>query len=263
MKVDAAALLMVAAICVSASACRAGGGDSAQSGERRAASADVVRGYFDDPEIAALAAAACDGDRGTLRATPNVDPNSLGRNGATLLVAAMACRSLPGVEAILELGADPNLDSGAEHGQTPVFLAANMEDSAFLATLLRHGGDPNSSAEGGQSALMAALGRGIDGHWQNYYALLAAGADFNRRHGSTTVAEDAAIFNQYDKVAELLERGYTRDLLRLGRFLETSNTELMPHNQILWANRVRVMLEARGVRFPINPADVQLTGREP
>lgn len=207
---------------------------------------------FPDPKVAALARAACAGDeRGVARQiAAGVDPNTVGEERAVPLVWAIACRNVRGVEALLKGGADPNQLLGDDF--TPVYAAAQGPVD-ILKMLLKYGGDPNAgSKESGGSALIEAMSMGInDGGWKNYYALLEAGADINRVYKPyNTIAIFAATTAQYDKLAELLDRGYDRDLTYLGGAVQAIaiRADLEPKRA-----RVKAMLEARGVKFPVPP----------
>jgi len=216
-----------------------------------------VGDMFSDTDVANLAAAACEGRTAdVLQSRGRVNPNSRGLDGITPLLWAQDCRSLAGVDALLQVGADPNQNTGGGHGFTPVCIAAGLEDPAFLALLLRHGGDPDASYEGGvHTALRLAFERGMLGDWTNYNALIEAGADINRPHAMQTIAEFAAAMNYYDKVAQLLQRGYNHNLPRLALYVQTIHVGVMEPSQVTWAARVRSMLEERGVRFPVRPED--------
>ena len=131
--------------------------------------------------------------------------------------------------------------------------AAAQEPVIFLKMLLKHGGDPNAgSVESGKSALMLAMSMGFhEDNWDNYYALLEAGSDVNRVYGSyNTIAIFAADMAQYDKLAELLDRGYNRDLTALGAHVQARSIQ---HDLESSRAKVKAMLEERGVGFPVPP----------
>ena len=227
------------------------GGDGAHTVGGRS-----VEQVFEDSGAAALARAACQGDvaaiNRALREGANVDAR--GYQGVTPLIWAQSCQNLTGMEALLDAGADPNLMTEGRGSFSAVTVAAEME-TGVLRLLLDHGGDANAAyGEGPSTALTKAFERGVhEQQWENFYALLEEGSDINRVHGGSTIAEFAAALNQYDKVAELLERGYNTRLNRLALRVQNVQLEILPRNQREWVVRVRDMLMARGVRFPVTP----------
>jgi hypothetical protein len=207
---------------------------------------------FPDAKVADLARAACSGnEREVARLiSAGANPNSVGNERAVPLLWAIRCHNIRGVEALLKAGANPNQLLGGD--STPMYEAA-QEPNEILKVLLNHGGDPSAgSKRSRRSALIEAMSMGInDGGWRNYYTLLDAGADINMEYGpGDTIAVFAADMAQYDKLAELLDRGYNRDLMWLGGSVQSRviRPDLEPKRA-----RVRVMLEARGVKFPVPP----------
>ncbi|MGC3998571.1 MAG: ankyrin repeat domain-containing protein [Anaeromyxobacter sp.] len=223
----------------------------ASAGERGVKERDAAA-VFEVPAQAALARAACAGDRQALQAAlaSGADLEGEGAERTTPLLWAVGCGSEAGVEALLEAGADPNHDNGRF---SPVFAAATRHDPACLRVLLARGGDANAlDRKSGKTAIAAALALGVHGRGWAGYELLLDRADLERADSSGwTIAFQAAALNQYDRVAELLERGYSRDLEYLGRLVSTGRVDLEPQRS--WQAKVIAMLEARGVRFPVAP----------
>jgi len=217
---------------------------------------------FPDPKVATLARSACDGDLDTLYRVlkDGADPNGKGKDGATPIFWAMACQGVQGVEALLKAGADPN--QRLPEGDTPVTVAAGMKSPAILKLLLKYHGDPNAINESrpyvAGNALANALTVGIYGYgWDNYYALLDAGANINKATDfGETIATAAASLGAFNKVAELLNRGYDYDLIELGGLVQNPNIG----NPAERAEVIK-MLEARGVKFPIPPLIKLYSGR--
>ncbi len=213
---------------------------------------------FPEPGVAILARAACDGDEAAVsRAVKRgAEPNSVGFEGLTPLFWAVSCKNLRGVEALLRAGADPN-HIAAKAQFSPVYYAVTINSPETLKVLLTHGGDPDTmDLQTRKTVLWQALSIGADERgWDCWYALLDAGADINRTDGAhNTIATDAEALGQFDKVAELLERGYTYDLTDLGRGAEIR--VIAPnHPEAEWQRKVKAMLEQRGVHFPVPPRD--------
>lgn len=218
--------------------------------------------YFPSPADGALAKAACAGDTAAVirEIRGGANPNGVGADGGTPLFWALSCKNIRGMEALLKNGADPNyqLPRGAA-AFSPVFAAAGIEDPAILALLLRFRGDPNSTGDGGEtSALERAFGLGIElsngtvdgrhGGWENYYALLDAGADINRGEKNASIAEHAAYTNRFDKVAELLDRGYDTRLENLMEIAQAAYLGPADTVQGPWRAKVMAILKKRGVQ---------------
>ena len=129
---------------------------------------------FSNSTLAPLADAVTRGDVAEIkRQLQSVDPDSLGENGANLLVAAIGVENLDATEALLDGGANPNL--AGTGGETPVHAAAFVADPAFLRTVLAHGGDPNvrNPVTAGTPLSRALRGPHVD----NVRMLLDAGAN--------------------------------------------------------------------------------------
>lgn len=215
----------------------------------------AVNEVFNDARLAELASAACHGNAAAVAQSikGGTDPNGKGFEDVTPLYWAVSCQNLRGIEALLRAGANPNYMFGKQF--SAVYAASTMKEPAVLKLLLKYGGDPNTKDnKSAVTALERALSLGIHGAgWDNYYALLQAGADINRadRTGDT-IAKAAGAFGHFDKVAELLERGYNYDLTDLGRTVQARRID--PNSdQAPWQSKVKAMLEKKGVQFPIAP----------
>ncbi|WP_419321047.1 ankyrin repeat domain-containing protein [Caulobacter sp. ErkDOM-E] len=215
---------------------------------------------FRRPEDAKLALASCNGDVTAIARAISIgaNPNAIGATAGTPLFWALSCKSLPGMEALLKAGSSPNYQiPGDGDAFSPVFVAAGLEDPRMLQLLLKYGGDPSSTGDSGHtSALERAFGLGLqlsDGGlqserlgWENYYLLLEAGADINQRGVSFSIAEVAASLNQFDKVSELLDRGYVLRLENLRALIDSTRTEFTGINQGAWLLKVKAKLEGVG-----------------
>jgi hypothetical protein len=208
---------------------------------------------FADPKVQALAVAACNGDAaGIARALASDIPvDATGLDQSTPLMWALSCDNADGMEALLKAGADPNKSNGRF---TPVYAAATRHKTEPLKLLLKYGGVANTEdSKTRKTALQEALELGIHGiGWDNYYALLQK-ADINTADEmGYTITKDAAALGQFDKVFELLERGYQYDLTDLGYTVQTRQVD-PNHVQAQWQKKVRALLESKGVKFPVLP----------
>jgi hypothetical protein len=209
---------------------------------------------FEDAHLVALVNAACEGDEGRVREliAEGINPNARGDQGITPLYWAEACGSLGGVEALLKGGADPNQRLGIAGAITPVAAAAWSENPYMLKLLLRYHGDPDAAAwNNSESAILKAFQYGtLTDAWDNYYTLLNGGADINREYSGRTLASYVLFKGHYDKLAELLTRGYNHDLGGLGRqYQQLNQVPRRPNPQDFWRTKVKELLEDRGVKF--------------
>jgi ankyrin repeat protein len=229
-------------------------GNGAWAMEHRIAG-KTAKEVFKAPHLSDLANAACDGDRRAVSAAiaAGADPNGLSVDGGTPLLWAVYCNNPRGVEALLRAGANPNYKVRGKYSST--FAAATSVNSEVLRLLLANGGDPNADDGGQWTALRLALMTGVEKHsWDNYYALLNnSKVDLNRKNSAgQTIAEYAVSEGQFDKVAELLERGYSNDLLSLGGGVQVRR--VAPADpQYAWKEKVIAILKQRGVQFPVPP----------
>jgi hypothetical protein len=221
---------------------------------------------FSDPKLATLANAACAGDLGAIdKSLKNgVDPNGTGREGDTPLFWALKCENLKGIEALLKAGADPNYQIPGNFSAT--YAAATMSNPLPLKLILAHGGDPNASRADApeKTALSEALELGIFHQgWSNYYALLDAGANINQADNvGHTVATQAAALRAYDKIVELLHRGYDYDLVSLGGAVQIAKVDYASSPEVAAAQaQVIEILREKGVQFPVPPLLLLYSGR--
>lgn len=226
---------------------------------------------FSDPNVAALARAACSGDAAAVAAAvgDGTDPNAIGGEGSgpegssqrvTPLLWAIDCGSVTGVEALLDAGADPN--QREEFGATPVTVAAETREPAILQRLLTRGGDANAHDDR-ETALQIALKLAsrlerVDGlpeatAWANWNALLAAGADPDRiAPDGAPLMQTASFMSQWKKVVWLIDRGWAGDPVDLGRTIETAQGQRgIPQDELDALAEVRTELVRRGVKFPV------------
>jgi ankyrin repeat protein len=186
--------LSVAAILI-ASACSAPG----------CARPSMSNDRFTNPDLAPLADAVARGDGAEIRRqAANVDPDTPGGDGATLLVEAIGQGSLESVQALLEAGADPNRPGMG--GETPVHAAAFAKDPQLLRAVLAHGGDPDvRNPQTGATPLVQAL---LAGNPQQLRLLLDAGADPNLAdRNDDAPLHVAARTNAGAAILQLLDKG--------------------------------------------------------
>ena len=209
----------------------------------------TVKESFSDPREVELVEAAMRGDGATLEklAAAGVNVNASGLHGTTPLIWTALSHNKKGIKKLLQLGANPN--QHFEKGYTIVWFAAGGDDPELLEILLRHGGDPNVWV-GSNNALMQAVEQR---QWENFDLLIKYKANLNSADEvRSTVATYAAALNYFDKVAMMLDLGYTYDLPYLARLVEVSQVDEQS-DQYKWRKKVLKMLESRGVKFPLAP----------
>jgi hypothetical protein len=181
--------------------------------------------------VLATAPTACGQNAPTKAASPmtcttpadrDMIENALGHypEDVSPLSTAVLCDDRAGVDAALAGRADPNLREPG--GLTPVLIAAALSREEILRKLLAAGGDPDAyESDTGQLALAYALAAGVHHQdWRAYDTLLDK-ADINAGGGKVTPIGDWAVtLGQFDRVAELLDRGYRKDLSGLAWTLE-------------------------------------------
>lgn len=162
---------------------------------------------FGDTPAAKLAVAAVQGDSDTLQEIADQSPDALNARGEgelTPLHFALYQQSVSGIQALLEAGADAS--QGSEGGTTVMHLAAEANDSAYLAALLAAGENVNiRNRRTGETPLFSAvLGRRPD----QLHMLLEAGAHPSVKIDNLdTPLHYAARINAFDLVLALLEAG--------------------------------------------------------
>lgn len=132
--------------------------------------------FFKDKKVVALAKAIHKGDREKIKALirEGVDPNSIGKDGTSLLFWAIMVDSTKGFDFLLQEGADPTLCD--KDGRTMLHIAAMAGNSEFLKILLDHGVDPNiRSCLDNNTALYDVSGL----NQKNFDLLIEAGTDLN------------------------------------------------------------------------------------
>ena len=173
--------------------------------------------YFTTPETVAAAKAIRRGNAKGLERmiADGLDVNARGREGMDLLKWSLGSFCLECFETLLEHGADIERPPAGEYtGKIeqlflmPVMhLAAKLNDPAYLAALLRHGGDPNAlNVYGARTIIHEAI---MLSRLDNVRLLVEAGADINARARSSmmTPVHMAVTVNKYEIAYYLLEQG--------------------------------------------------------
>jgi|GEM_PF-1291040 len=207
--------------------------------------------YFLDKKVLALANAAARGrtsDIATLLSDA-VDVNARGANGVTPLIWTLVKQNKKGFEFLLQHGANPNLQM--VDGKSALSYAAMHEDSWYLETALKYGGDPNlvNTLDNNSTPLVYSI---LAYRPSNIGILIQAGANLQLRdsEGGTPLIMAAAV-NRYDVVYKMLDAGadptiktnYGTTIISIIR-----RTRVDP-NSDMWAWRTKVinLLKGRGL----------------
>ncbi len=208
---------------------------------------------FPDGRTAELADAAAAGDGAAVRrlVLDGANPNAVGVQGLTPLVWALFHKNPAGMKALLEAGSKPGYR--ASNGQSALAVAAGTKDGEYLRLLLDHRADPNLLDENGEPVIFRAIAQRA---WDNLRLLLDRGADIDAvgRYGHTPMMRLATL-SEFEQVAHLLSRKAdfrkADDNDATVAYRVQSNLVDPRSPEVKWRDRVREMLEARGVKFPV------------
>ncbi len=173
--------------------------------------------YFTTPEVVAAAKAIRRGNARGLerRIAEGLDVNARGREGMDLLKWSLGRFCLECFETLLEHGADIERPPAGEYTgkieqlflKPVMHLAAHLDDPAYLASLLRHGGNPNAlDVYGARTIIHEAI---MMSRMENVRLLVGAGADIHaRERGSmATPLHNARSYRDFEIACYLLEQG--------------------------------------------------------
>lgn len=185
---------------------------------------NIYKNIFDDTPLESLSKAIAKEDikeiKIILKSNPNLIDIQDPRYGYTLLHWSVGNGKYESTNVLLELGADPNIQSMLG-GETPLFIASGYlwddkkfdQDPKFVKLLLENGADPNIAINGSQNGdslsdfevgytpLMHSVGRGIE----KTRLLLEFGAVLNQETNyGRTVVTYSLVSERYIDYAYLL-----------------------------------------------------------
>ena len=210
---------------------------------------------FDGTPLEAAASAVLKQDTNELSNLAAKEPivNQFGPKCQTLLSIAIAYKRLNSVNALLRLGANPNL-STRDCGARAMYIAALTNDLMYLRILLDHGGSPNARDGDGSPITETAAG---SFRWDNFWLLIDRGADVNAfdrenfNKSAFTLVSSLASINQYEQVYKLAERGASLKLLprsgiTVASCIRYNNVD--PNSDgYTWMQRVKQLMISRGI----------------
>ena len=171
---------------------------------------------FTDKNVIALAAAAAKGDTNKISRliAEGIDVNAVGKDECTPLGWAFTRGNKTGFEHLLKNGANPNERYGND---SLLEMTLDAEDSFFLETALKYGGDPNqtnywmtSTGPNGSEDMYMSLIRSTISHFppipEKIRILIEYGADVQEKD-DRSLAESSASMNRYEQCYIFLEAG--------------------------------------------------------
>lgn len=182
-----------------------------------------------------------------------IDVNRPGKEGTTLLAWAVLMESVNCIKTLVQLGANPNqlIDDGKQKFNLIALVAGGKNDETIVA-LLDSGADPNGVYKN-EPAIFRTI---FERRWDRMRLFLDRGADINKQsNADISPILLCAMLNQYEQVAYLIERGadFSKPSLSKGTVaLEVQEFQLDTTTiNGQWRNRVKKILEDRGVVFPV------------
>ena len=179
--------------------------EAARSGDEEAVATLIAIGSTSERIISEALAAAAEGGHATvvkqLLANPSVNPNFISASGMTPLRSAIAGGDGDCIQALLEAGADPNLETSRG---TPLSCAAALGDVSSLELLVKKGALVDAiSRTSGVTALMVAS---REDQREAVKQLLALGAnpDLKSTEENGMSAVDVATAKGHAQVVSLL-----------------------------------------------------------
>ena len=175
----------------------------------------------------------------------------------TLLSYAIVNKKLKSEEALLQMGADPNL-SRPDCGVYAMNIASAMDSPTYLEILLDHGGSPNARDGDGSPITETAAG---SFRWDNFWLLVNRGADVNAfdrenfNKSAFTLVSSLASINQFEQVYKLAERGASLKLLpssgiTVASCIRYNNVD--PNSDgYTWMQKVKQLMISQGINLNV------------
>ena len=244
-----------------------------------AASSSHGAGEYFNGKALQLAVATETGDAETIRhliKDEGVDPDSsfARRDGMPLIAWPLRARSLAGLRALLEAGADPNVRESKHmngemiHFNNAMVYAAKMDDPSYLELLLKHGGDPNTRNINNETLLLQAFLSG--NQWKNIQTLIENGANINESSlsmGDDTVLSWYTRRGGFDSAYWLLEHGADPTISKQAasrsdgtarqKMVEDIYWEITTPDLLPWQKRCQHWLIARNIPRPPMPEHIR------
>lgn len=234
--------------------------------------------YFEGQALR-LAVASEIGDSDTITRLikeEGVDPDKTfaRRDGIPVLAWPLRARSLEGLQAMLDAGADPNareskhMNGEMIHFNNAMVYAAKMDDPRYLELLLKHGGNPNTRNINNETLLLQAFLSG--NQWKNIQVLIENGANINESSlsmGDDTVLSWYTRRGGFDSAYWLLEHGADPTISKptadapagtaRQKIVEDIYWEITTPDLLPWQKKCQQWLIARDIRRPPMPEHIR------
>jgi len=209
--------------------------------------------FFEEPRALALAKAIEKGDTKAIQQSASkLDINQQHVRGMTFLNWAFAHLNYESTELLLELGADPHIET---EDVSPLSFAMDHKDIRWLKLFVESGADVNRM--GNSSPLWFSTM--FAGNWPHFDYLLEKGVDVNAATdiGSTAIFRLASL-REYGQVLKLIEKGANIQVETSGGLSfarEVQDSEVATdHPEYENREKVITLLEQKGIHFPVPSA---------
>lgn len=211
-----------------------------------------------------LARAAATGDVVLIKSLiqgQKTDPNGEGRETITPVFWAMFAKNYAGLQALLDLGGDPNkpmwLSAGKDlpkYQRWPLIQAATWQDLQMMEILLKAGANPNIGDR--DSLALHRAASNIDA----VKLLVKYGADVNKTTVTGGIA--GAMFGNLGTIIFVLEQGYNQELDQLMyRVLEYYPSTIAGRAE--QQDKILTILRAKGIKPYVPPCVIKKTCQAP
>ncbi len=172
-----------------------------------------VSDYFTNAKVQELAKAVASGDTNKVNklVTSGVNPNTIGKDGITLLYWAIGAKSKEGLEALLKNGANPNTETAMQgndgaYTESIMAFATAIPDTDYLRILLDNKGNANAKNHLGEPILFE-VSRDDGVMTDKFDLLISKGADINAtdESGDSYVMHEAQT-NGFSEINRVIEK---------------------------------------------------------
>ncbi|MDI1227426.1 MAG: ankyrin repeat domain-containing protein [bacterium] len=182
--------------------------------------------------------------------TDGADPDQKNEKGFTLLQHAMIHRKYDSAEALLEMGADPDIAVEA-HGETPLHYAAREGNAHLIGVMLHKLADVNKADGFGWTPLHTAT---ACGKLDAIRELVEHGADLNLKDCQRDRPIDLAVLRQ-NHMSESINKPFPPIVAYLKEKMEEKHGSIAPpeERRALMAQDMERLRQHNPDRFKLRP----------